>query len=143
MPHGSQGGALGVQRWAILLGKVLYASVHPYARAPECGLPQQCHQRPAVWRNGVMSGRGLQAHIGASPHASPGGHYLREQSYLVHFMDRPVLPPRGGELCIEIIGAQSFSRTQGRTAAPLPIASTPIVVWGTHRASKRPSGPRW
>ena len=52
-------------------------------------------------------------------------------------------PPRGGEFCIKIIGALSFSHVQGRTAVPLHIASAPVVAWGTHIASECLRGSRW
>src|SRR5215813_10570903 len=76
---------------AVRLRKVRYASDHPCAWALRGSLPQQCHHRLAVWRDGVMSGWGPQATVGVSPHASAGGHYLRELSPLGPLMDHPVL----------------------------------------------------
>jgi hypothetical protein len=57
----------------MLLRKVMYASDHPCAGAPECGLPQQCYHRPAVWHAGVVPGWGPQADVALLPMSGLGG----------------------------------------------------------------------
>lgn len=69
--------------------KVLYASDHPCAGAPECSLPQQCSHWPVVWRDGIVPGRGLRPMLALLPMPALG-HCLRKLSHLVPCMDHPV-----------------------------------------------------
>src|SRR4030095_3523981 len=153
----------------MFLRKVTYADDHPRVGASGGSLPQQLPHSITIWGDGVLPGRGPQADVGYSPHVSAGRYYLLELSHLVLLMDCPVLPPQrarvcryapgldgycpggnaaehphcGGELCMEFSGGLYLFRAQGCTAAPLPIASTLFVAWGTHGASERLSGCSW